>query len=159
MRLLSRGYQPLLERALASPWRVGALALAGVALSALLGARLGVEFVPRLEEGDMVVQTARSPSTGAARALREVTRIEALLGSFPEVERVASRTGAPALATDPMGLEEADIRVRLAPRGSWTTAEDLAGLRSLKSLSLNFFLGGPRMTVSGLGSLTQLSEL
>jgi cobalt-zinc-cadmium resistance protein CzcA len=137
MRLLSRGYQPLLERALASPWRVGALALAGVALSALLGARLGVEFVPRLEEGDMVVQTARSPSTGAARALREVTRIEALLGSFPEVERVASRTGAPALATDPMGLEEADILVRLAPRGSWTTAEDLAGLTAAMSARLS----------------------
>jgi len=82
---------------------------------------MGIEFVPQLQEGDIVVQTARVPSISADEALEEASRIEHILREFPEVDRVASRSGAPAVATDPMGLEESDILVKLHPLSEWQT--------------------------------------
>lgn len=125
---LKARYTPLVDALLVRPRAAGggAAVLVGVALA--LGAALGFEFVPRLQEGDLVIQTARLPSISLAEAQAEATRIERVVARFPEVERIASRTGSPAVATDPMGLEEADILVRLAPRDTWTTAADTEGL-------------------------------
>jgi cobalt-zinc-cadmium resistance protein CzcA len=121
-------YQPLLRAAVRAPW----LALAGSATlvvgTAVLGTNMGVEFVPRLEEGDLVVQTQRLPSLTPDVALREATRLERALREFPEVRHVASRTGSPTVATDPMGLEQADILVALRPREEWVTAKTTEGL-------------------------------
>ncbi len=117
---LRRLYRPTLEAGLRRPGLAAGLAAAVLVLSGWVGAGLGVEFVPRLQEGDLVVQTARLPSLSPAEALRGASQVEASLQRFPEVERVASRSGAPALATDPMGLEEADILVKLAPRERWS---------------------------------------
>lgn len=122
VRVLRKGYDPLAVRLQRAPKRVAALAAVWIAVCLALVATLGVEFVPRLEEGDLVVQTARLPSISPAMATQEVSRVERVLGSFQEVERVASRTGSPALATDPMGLEEADILIKLRPRDEWEAA-------------------------------------
>ena len=116
VRLLRRVYDPVMRRLQSFPKTVASLAAVWIVVSLALVMTLGVEFVPRLEEGDLVVQTARLPSISPQMAAQEVARIERILGSFPEVERVASRTGSPALATDPMGLEETDILIRLRPR-------------------------------------------
>ena len=125
---LLRVYRPALDAALARPRQLLMGAVGAFSLSLIAVMTLGVEFVPRLQEGDIVVQTARSPSLSEAEALREASRVERVLMSFPEVERVASRTGSPAVATDPMGMEEADILVRLRPRDEWVTAQDTEGL-------------------------------
>jgi len=125
---LQRLYRPVLRWFMGRPGLAAAVSAILIALSVLLGGSLGVEFTPRLEEGDIVVQTARLPSLSPEQALRESTRVETILGQFPEVIRVASRTGAPAVATDPMGLEEADILVQLKPKTEWTTASTLNGL-------------------------------
>lgn len=127
-RLLWRAYRPALDLGLRRPGLAVGGALAVLALSLVAASTMGIEFVPRLEEGDLVVQTTRLPSLSPEQALRESTRVETVLRSLPEVEQVASRTGSPALATDPMGLEEADILVRLKPRAQWTTAQDTEGL-------------------------------
>ncbi len=127
-RALLSAYEPVLNACLRVPVLAFGASVALLAGTVWVASSLGVEFVPRLEEGDMVVQTARIPSLNPEQALREATRVETVLREFPEVERVASRTGAPALATDPMGLEEADILVRLAPRDAWTTARTTEGL-------------------------------
>ncbi|MFW6057765.1 MAG: efflux RND transporter permease subunit [Persicimonas sp.] len=125
---LSRLYKPLLDRAMDKPAVPVLTALGALVLSVVLAVNMGVEFVPQLQEGDIVVQTERLPSISPEKALEEATRIEKIIGEFPEVERVASRTGAPGLATDPMGMEESDILVKLAPRDQWTTAQTQEGL-------------------------------
>ncbi len=114
-------YAPTLKAAMARPIAAVSVALLVLATSVVLGGTMGVEFVPQLQEGDIVVQTARVPSISAEQALEEVSRIEKLLAEFPEVDRVASRSGAPAVATDPMGLEESDILVKLHPIDEWQT--------------------------------------
>ena len=125
---LHRIYMPLLQFFISRPIAGGLGAILLMAMSALLITRMGIEFVPRLEEGDLVVQTGRLPSISSEQGLRENTRIEQILKTFPEVVNVASRTGAPAVATDPMGLEESDILVELRPKKTWTTASTLEGL-------------------------------
>jgi heavy metal efflux system protein len=127
-RALRALYAPVLRLSLRAPWLSVVVSLTMLGFSGWALTKMGVEFVPRLEEGDMVVQTARLPSISPSQALEENMRIEQVLRSFPEVEAVASRTGSPALATDPMGLEESDILVKLRPRDTWTTAADTAGL-------------------------------
>ncbi|QED28490.1 efflux RND transporter permease subunit [Microvenator marinus] len=114
-------YTPTLRAAMHRPFAAVSAALGVLAVSVVAAMTMGVEFVPQLQEGDIVVQTARVPSISAEQALEDVSRIERLLGEFPEVARVASRSGAPALATDPMGLEESDILVKLHPMSEWTT--------------------------------------
>lgn len=145
-RAFQRVYEPVLSRLVDRPGLVGGAALAGVVGSLLLASQLGVEFVPRLQEGDMVVQTARLPSIAPNVALGEVTRVEQVLRRFPEVVRVAARTGSPALATDPMGLEEADILVELTPRDTWTTASDTEGLAAAMAQALEAEAPGAELT-------------
>jgi len=127
-RFLRGLYVPVLGTMMKRPLLSAAIALALTLLSGVIASRMGIELTPRLEEGDVVVQTERLPSISPEQAMRESTRIETILGTFPEVERVASRTGAPAVATDPMGLEESDILVRLKPKHEWETASTLDGL-------------------------------
>ncbi len=143
LRALSAVYMPVLRALLAQP-RLAVGGVVGlVGIGAVAAAGLGLEFVPRLEEGDLIVQTARLPSINAEMAARENARVERVLLSFPEVERVASRTGSPALATDPMGMEETDILVRLKPMTEWTTAPDLEGLTAAMSARLETEAPGP----------------
>ncbi len=143
LRVLGRAHLPVLQGALARPTLAVGGVLGLIGLGVLGATQLGLEFVPQLQEGDLVVQTARLPSISADEARRESTRVERVLRQFPEVERVAARTGSPALATDPMGMEEADILVRLAPRDQWTTATDTAGLAAAFAAALEAQAPGP----------------
>lgn len=135
MRAGLRLYEPMLSMSMRRPKALILVVMAMMAASFALVSRLGLEFVPRLQEGDLVVQTTRLPSISPEAALAGATRIEAALRTLPEVEVVASRTGAPAVATDPMGLEQADILVRLKPREQWreglTTEQLVAQMNTL----------------------------
>lgn len=124
VRGLLRLYRPVLTRALASPGLVLAVALLLLGNAAFLATRLGTEFVPRLNEGAVVINTVRLASVSLDESIRYGTRIEqALLGAFPdEIERVWSRTGTAEVATDPMGIELTDVFVTLTPRAGWTRA-------------------------------------
>jgi cobalt-zinc-cadmium resistance protein CzcA len=84
---------------------------------------LGAEFVPRLSEGTIVVNTVRlAASTSTSPPLRHGIE-RALLATFPdEIERVWTRTGTAEVATDPMGVELSDVFVTLRPRERWTEA-------------------------------------
>lgn len=126
--LLLKAYNPALTSALRRPFFPSLIAAATFALSLALATNMGLEFVPQLQEGDLVLQTERLPSISPQQALAEATRIETILSQFPEVQSVASRTGSPALATDPMGIEQADIFIHLNPRKTWTTASTTEGL-------------------------------
>jgi cobalt-zinc-cadmium resistance protein CzcA len=83
-----------------------------------VGARLGGEFIPRLDEGDIVVQGVKLPSVALSEAIAATTRVERVLGEFPEVKRVVTRSGSPEVATDVMGIELADHYVMLEDPGA-----------------------------------------
>ncbi|MCB9617150.1 MAG: efflux RND transporter permease subunit [Sandaracinus sp.] len=119
VRVASRLHEPVLDRAAKHPLAVGLGAAAMLAGGGLLFANAGMAFVPQLDEGDLVVQTTRAPDVSIRTAIAEGARVEATLGAFPEVQQVVSRIGSPAVATDIMGLEQADVFVRLKPRDQW----------------------------------------
>jgi cobalt-zinc-cadmium resistance protein CzcA len=121
---LKARYRPLLEWALGNvKWVIG-VAAAVVLVGAALASRLGSEFIPRLNEGTVVINTVRLAEVSLSESLRYGDRIEkVLLAKFPdEVKRVWSRTGTAEIATDAMGLELTDVFVTLQPRGRWKRA-------------------------------------
>jgi len=89
---------------------------------------IGTEFMPKLDEGSILVNTRRLPSIGLADANRLSLAVERVLLRFPEVTHVVTKQGRPDLATEAMGLYEGDVYVTLRPRGEWTTARDREGL-------------------------------
>jgi cobalt-zinc-cadmium resistance protein CzcA len=131
VRLVEWAYPKILHPGLKRRPAVAAGTLAMLAVGVLLGRTLGVEFTPQLDEGDLVIQTVRAPDISLEEAVRASNRYEALIRqSFPEVEQIVSRVGSPAVATDIMGFDQADIFVRLAPKETWRpglTKEALVG--------------------------------
>ncbi len=125
LRTAHQLYLPVLHRAIAHPLVVFAGALGLLALGLWLVLRAGSSFVPQLDEGDLVVQTTRSPDVSLETAVDASTRMEqALLTHVPEVAQVVSRVGSPEVATDIMGLEQADVFVRLKPKAQWRPGLD-----------------------------------
>lgn len=122
---LKRRYAPALEWTLGRGRLVIGCAILLLALTGFLATRLGSEFVPRLSEGTIVINTVRLAEVSLAESVRVGTRMEkVLLEKFPaEVARVWTRTGTPEVATDPMGLEVSDVFVMLKPRDEWKRAK------------------------------------
>jgi len=90
----------------------------GIAACCLLPI-LGTEFVPRLDEGDMLIEVKNIPSISLPASLTTASQVEQLLKKFPQVVTVVSRTGRPDLATDPMGVYATDVFVILQPKSVW----------------------------------------
>ncbi|NMO14619.1 efflux RND transporter permease subunit [Pyxidicoccus fallax] len=130
VRFLKRCYQPVLEWALSHTRAV--LAGAGLLIvgAAVAATQLGSEFVPRLSEGTLVINTVRLAEVSLTESVRYGSQIEkVLLARFPdEVRRVWTRTGTAEVATDPMGIELSDVFITLKPREQWkraTTQDEL----------------------------------
>ena len=95
-------------------------ALLSVLLSGVLATRLGTEFAPNLDEGDLAVLTMRIPGTSLSQSVAMQQGLEsALLKEFPEIERVFARIGTSEVATDPMPPNAADSYIMLRPRAQW----------------------------------------
>ncbi len=125
---LRRAYLRALDFCLRRRVAVVAAALVVLVGAAALATRLGAEFIPRLDEGDITLQAVRLSSVGLSEVVAGTGRIERVLRRFPEVVTVVSRSGSPELATDVMGIELADIFVILKPRSEWTTAKSKGNL-------------------------------
>ena len=122
LRMLRNLYAPCLRWAMARPvWPV-MVAVALFAVSLAAGSKLGIEFIPRLEEGDLAVQVWRLPSISLTESVATALHIERVLRRFPEVTQVVTRTGSPEVATDVMGVEMSDVFVILKPQREWVTA-------------------------------------
>lgn len=121
-------YEPLLRRALGQRWMVLIVAVVLLAGSAVVGSRLGSEFVPKLDEGAIAMQAIRLPSISLEESVRQTGELEKLVKQFPEVTTVVSKTGRAEIATDPMGVEISDIFVMLKPHDQWKTATTREGL-------------------------------
>ncbi|NQZ68421.1 MAG: efflux RND transporter permease subunit, partial [Lentisphaeria bacterium] len=91
-----------------------------------LGSSLGAEFIPRLNEGALVINTVRLAGVSIPESVRYGNQIEKmLLKEFPdEIESTWTRTGTPEVATDPMGIEVSDMFITLKPREQWRKAKN-----------------------------------
>jgi cobalt-zinc-cadmium resistance protein CzcA len=118
-RALKRAYRPLAYAAIDRPLTVAAIALAIVGLSLPVAARLGAEFMPRLEEGDLLIEATRLPSASLEGAVEVSRQIEAIVKRFSEVKTVFSKTGRPEIANDVMGVHQTDVWVILHDRRDW----------------------------------------
>ena len=114
-----RRYEPLLAWSLRRQnWVLGG-ALILVVVSLLVATRLGSEFIPSLDEGDLAMQAIRIPGTGLEQSVKMQVAVEERLVQVPEVERVFSRVGTAEVATDPMPPNVADSYLMVKPRGQW----------------------------------------
>jgi cobalt-zinc-cadmium resistance protein CzcA len=118
----------------ALPWALGKkwwlIAGAGTALagSGVLMAGAGADFVPRIDEGDVVVTIRRAPSINLVEAKQLDLAAERVLQRFPEVITTLGMTGRAEVAIDPVGNDNTDIFVHLKDKKHWKTARDLDGL-------------------------------
>ena len=137
-----RVYAPLLATSLRRPVVPLAVAAALLVLSVAAGRSLGSEFVPRLDEGSIVIEVNRLPSTSLEESVRQAAVIERTLQRFSEVVTVVSKTGRPEIANDPMGVEQSDVFVMLRPRAAWPPPADRERLVARMSDALREALPG-----------------
>jgi heavy metal efflux system protein len=105
-----------------------AAAVALVIVSGAIFPFLGSEFIPRLDEGSLAVQTQQLPSVSLSQSIRTVTEVEKTLKTFPEVTKVVSKTGRAEVATDPMSVDFSDLYIELKPPSEWKTTRTKEGL-------------------------------
>jgi heavy metal efflux system protein len=119
VRALRRGYAPALDLALRRPAPVLGAAAALFLGALLLGTRLGAEFIPQLDEGNIAMHALRIPSTSLTQSQAMQLRVEQAVSRFPEVAVVFSKTGTAEVAADPMPVNVSDTFIILAPRDRW----------------------------------------
>jgi cobalt-zinc-cadmium resistance protein CzcA len=128
LRQAQRLYAPLLALSLRGrglTLGAGVLALAG---AVGVFTRVGAEFVPELDEGDLLVEARRLPGVALSESVETDRRLQAAILQVPEITQVVSKTGAPELATDPMGIEQTDVYIGLKDRQDWRPGLDKARL-------------------------------
>ncbi|KFC63383.1 MULTISPECIES: CusA/CzcA family heavy metal efflux RND transporter [Massilia] len=115
-----RVYAPALEKVLRNGALVITSAVVLVLLSGLLATRLGSEFIPNLNEGDLALQAIRIPATSLSQSVEMQQKLEAgLKAKFPEIDRVFARTGTAEIASDPMPPNISDGYIMLKPESTW----------------------------------------
>ncbi len=112
-------YRPLLLASLRFRWLVVSLALALVVFSGWLATRMGADFIPTLDEGDIVMHALRIPGTSLEQAVAMQELLEAEVARQPEVQRVFSKIGTAEVAADPVPPSVADVFIILKPRDQW----------------------------------------
>lgn len=112
-------YKPALLAALRLRWLTVGVALALLIGSLVLATRLGSEFVPNLDEGDIAMHALRIPGTSLTQAVQLQTVLEAKIMTLPEVERVFAKIGTAEVATDAVPPSVADNFIILKPRDQW----------------------------------------
>ena len=120
LRKAQRIYTPILDRALARPKVV--YAVAGVLMLAAIGTYplIGKTFMPTMDEGDILVQLEKLPSISLEESIEQDLRVQtALLKHIPEIRRIVGRVGADELGLDPMSLNDTDTFLVLKPHDEW----------------------------------------
>ncbi|BDB29158.1 efflux RND transporter permease subunit (plasmid) [Cupriavidus sp. P-10] len=120
MQWAKQRYEPVLEKSLANTPVVLTFAVVSIVLCIAVAARLGSEFIPNLNEGDMAIQALRIPGTSLSQSVEMQKEIEvALKAKFPEIDRVFARTGTAEIASDPMPPNISDGYIMLKPEKDW----------------------------------------
>jgi len=112
-------YRPSLAFVMRFRAQVLAIAVTVVVISGIIFPYLGGEFIPRLDEGDILIEAILLPSVSLNQSMVLTTEVEKSLKVFPEVKTIVSKCGAPAVATDSMSLNQCDVFVMLNPIDEW----------------------------------------
>jgi cobalt-zinc-cadmium resistance protein CzcA len=112
-------YRPVLNGALKFRWFVLVCAASLVVVSIVMATRLGTEFIPQLDEGDIALHAMRIPGTGIEQAVSMQKTLEDKIMTYPQVETVFAKTGTAEVATDAMPPNVTDTFVMLHPRDEW----------------------------------------
>jgi cobalt-zinc-cadmium resistance protein CzcA len=143
---LRERYVRHLADAMNHPKRTLAVAAAVVCLALGSVPLMGTEFMPKLDEGSLLIETRKLPSVSLEESVALSTRVEQLVKAFPEVRQVVTKIGRPDVATEAMGIYQGDVYVLLHPAQTWTTGrgkEDLieamaASLETMPGVAFNF---------------------
>jgi cobalt-zinc-cadmium resistance protein CzcA len=119
MRGALRLYTPVLEGALRLRFVLVAMALVLVGVAGVAASRMGGEFIPSLDEGDIAMHAMRIPGTSLSQSVQMQEVLEKAVLEFPEVKEIAAKIGTAEVATDPMPPNVADNFILLKPRSQW----------------------------------------
>ena len=114
-----KAYAPAFDAAMRNQALTVTLAMVIMSLSALLATRMGSEFVPSLNEGDIALHAIRIVGTSLTTSIEMQNEVEKKIKAFPEVDRTFSKIGVAQIATDPMPPSVSDIFVILKPESEW----------------------------------------
>lgn len=118
--IAKRGYAPILHWSLQHPVIVIGTSIILVLISLFSASRMGTEFIPNLDEGDIALHAMRIPGTSLTQAISmQATLEKRLKEEFPEIREIFGKIGTPEVATDPMPPSVADTFVMLNPRKEW----------------------------------------
>jgi len=130
IKFLHRGYDPVIRFALRARLLVVGGAVALLVLAGVIFSRLGGEFIPQLDEGDIALNVTLAPGSSLTQAIATTSRVQQiLLAKFPEIEQIVGKSGTSEIPTDPMSFEDSDQMVILKDRKLWASAssrEELA---------------------------------
>ncbi|KUZ99793.1 cation transporter [Burkholderia ubonensis] len=118
-RMLIRLYRPLLDVTLRRPWAAMGLAVVALALTIVPIARVGGEFMPPLDEGDLLYMPTALPGISAGKAGELLQQTDRLIKTVPEVATVFGKSGRADTATDPAPLEMFETTIQFKPRSQW----------------------------------------
>ncbi len=127
-RLLMAGYRPFVHLVLRHPWPIVLLAAVLTLTAWWPMQRLGVEFMPDLDEGDLLYMPTTFPAVSIGKAVEIMQQTDKLIRAVPEVQRVFGKVGRAETATDPAPLSMIETAIQLKPRSEWrpgVTTEDL----------------------------------
>lgn len=142
VRCLLRGYRPLVTFFVGHRRAAIALAVAMLLVGGIVLPRIGSEFVPRVNEGDLLVRITMAPSISLEEARDTVTRFEKrLMNSFPEVSRVVTRVGRGEVGAHADPINSAEAFVALKPQEEWTSASTPDALYAKMAEAFENFFG------------------
>lgn len=118
-RALSRAYQPALDWVMGRPRTTLLLAVLAFATTAWPLSQLGGEFLPTMDEGDLLYMPSALPGLSAAKASELLQQTDRMILTVPEVETVFGKAGRAETATDPAPLEMFETTIRFKPRDQW----------------------------------------
>jgi Cu(I)/Ag(I) efflux system membrane protein CusA/SilA len=118
-RFLIHAYRPLLERVLRHPKATLGVAAAVALLTLWPAARLGTEFMPPMDEGDLLYMPSALPGLAAGKAAELLQQTDRLIKTVPEVATVFGKAGRAETATDPAPMEMFETTIQFKPRGQW----------------------------------------
>lgn len=119
MKMLERGYKPILELVLRFKVATIAVGVVSTAIGIILFMGLGGEFLPQLDEGTLLVQTTRPVNVSIDQSVILQSKTEQIASDFPEVAYTFSKIGTSEIANDPMGVHQADTYVMYKPEKEW----------------------------------------
>ncbi|WP_394497873.1 efflux RND transporter permease subunit [Shewanella sp. ENK2] len=127
-RLLIAMYEPLLRLVLRFPKFTILLAIIALGSAVYPMTKMGSEFMPELEEGDLLYMPTTLPGVSAGKAAEILQQTDRLIKTVPEVKRVFGKVGRAMTATDPAPLTMLETTIMLAPRDTWREGMTLEGI-------------------------------